>query len=140
MHRCVWLLIGCVQRDGLATLGARPARIGILDTGFAGSTAQPIDALIEGLRQLGHVEGDNLIIEYRFAEGREDRLPELAAQLASVPVDVIVATTTQGARAAAETAATVPFVFTRFLQDPVAAGLVDSLARPCRRRDRDDAR
>jgi putative ABC transport system substrate-binding protein len=129
---CLVLLLGaCVQPDGRVGLTPHRARIGILDTGFAGSAAQPIDALIDGLRKLGHVEGENLVIEYRFAEGREDRLPELAAQLAGVPVDVIVATTTQGTRAAAEAASNVPVVFTG-LQDPVAAGLVDSLARPGR--------
>jgi putative ABC transport system substrate-binding protein len=126
---CLVLLAGCDQRGQPAP--ARPARIGVLDNGFANSTAQPIGALLDGLREHGHTEGDNLIVEYRFAEGREDRLPELAAQLASVPVDVIVTTTTQATRAASEIGTRIPVVFTG-LQDPVAAGLVESLARPGR--------
>jgi putative ABC transport system substrate-binding protein len=133
----VWLVVcgllaaACAPPAAVQTQTPRVARIGILDTGFAGSTAQPIGALLEGLRERGRVEGDNLKVEYRFAEGHEDRLGPLAAELAAIPVEVIVATTTQGTRAALEAASRVPIVFTG-LQDPVAAGLVESLARPGR--------
>jgi putative tryptophan/tyrosine transport system substrate-binding protein len=125
------LLSGCGPVAALPAQAPRQARVGVLDTGFAGSNAQPIGALVEGLRKRGLAEGDNLVIEYRFAEGHEDRLTPLAAELASIPVDVIVATTTQGTRAALDSTGRVPVVFTG-LQDPVAAGLVDSLAHPAR--------
>jgi putative ABC transport system substrate-binding protein len=125
------LLLGCVQPAPRASPTPHQARIGLLDTGFAGSTAQPIGALLEGLRARGYIEGENLTIEYRFAEGHEERLPALAAELAAASVEVIVATTTQGSRAAAENGNRIPVVFTG-LQDPVAAGLVANLAHPGR--------
>jgi len=107
------------------------ARIGFLDTDVGGATAQPLGAFRDGLKELGLVEGRNLTIEYRFAEGDESRLPTLAAELAALPLSVIVATTTQGTRAAEQTRTAIPIVFTG-LQDPVAANLVESLARPGR--------
>jgi putative ABC transport system substrate-binding protein len=132
---CAAGLSACEQRaPGAAAapkVAPRMARIGLLDTGAAGSAAQPISALIDGLRERGYVEGDNLIVEYRFAEGHEERLPELAAELVGIPVEVIVATTTQGTQAVTQVGTRVPVVFTG-LQDPVAARLVDSLARPGR--------
>ncbi len=125
------LLSGCGQPALVPTPTPKQARIGLIDTGFANSNAQPIDALVLGLREHGRVVGDNLIIDYRYAEGHEDRLAGLAGELASIPVDVIVATTTQGTRAAMEATSRTPVVFTG-LQDPVAAGLVESLAHPGR--------
>lgn len=87
------------------------------------------EAFAQGLRQLGYIEGRNIIIEYRFAAGREDRLPELAAELVRLNVDVIVAGSTPAARAAHDTTRTVPIVFVA-VTDPVVSGLVASLARP----------
>jgi putative tryptophan/tyrosine transport system substrate-binding protein len=87
------------------------------------------EAFQQGLRQLGYIEGRNIVIEYRFAAGREDRLPELAAELVRLNVDVIVAGSTPAARAAQDATRTVPIVFVA-VTDPVVSGLVASLARP----------
>jgi putative tryptophan/tyrosine transport system substrate-binding protein len=87
------------------------------------------EAFQQGLRQLGYIEGRNIVIEYRFAAGREDRLPELAAELVRLNVDVIVASSTPATRAAQDATRTVPIVFVA-VSDPVVSGLVASLARP----------
>ncbi len=87
------------------------------------------EAFIQGLRDLGYVEGQNLVVEYRYAEGRPERLPELAADLPRLKVDVIVAPNPAGAQAAKRTTKTVPIVML-YAADPVGSGLVASLARP----------
>ncbi len=86
-------------------------------------------AFRQGLRDLGYIEGRNLMIEYRNAEGKLDRLPALAAELVALKVDVIVAGNTRAALAAKQSTRTLPIVFTN-AADPVASGLVTSLARP----------
>ena len=100
--------------------------IGVLGSPSPGAVAADIAAFHEGLSEAGYVEGQNVAIEYRWAEGRYDRLPELAADLAARKVDVIV---TQGgippARAAKDATSTIPIVFVG--GDPIAAGLVASL-------------
>lgn len=83
----------------------------------------------KGLADLGYVEGKNLVIDWRFADGNYDRLAELAAELVRVPVDVIVTDGTPGAQAAMKVTKTVPIVFAA-AGDPVASGLVRSLAHP----------
>src|SRR6185436_17657763 len=82
-----------------------------------------------GLRDLGWVEGTNISIEYRYAEGRGDRLPDLAADLVRLKVDVIVASVTPTALAAQNATRAIPIVMAAG-GDPVASGLVESLARP----------
>ena len=101
--------------------------------GFLGGTSYAeyvrlVDALRMGLRQLGYEEGKNIIIEYRWAEGRYDRLTELAAELVNLNVNVIVAPGTPSAQAAKQATSTIPIV--AISGDPVAFGLVASLARP----------
>lgn len=86
-------------------------------------------AFRQGLRELGWVEGQNIVIDHRRAEGKFERLPGLAADLARLEVDVIVATTTQAALAAKNATRTIPII-TVAIGDPVATGLVTSLARP----------
>jgi putative ABC transport system substrate-binding protein len=86
-------------------------------------------AFRQALRELGWVEGQNLVIEYRFAEGRLDRLPDLAAELARLKVDVIVAHSTPGATAVKRATETIPIVMIS-VGDPVGLGLVANLARP----------
>ena len=86
-------------------------------------------AFLQGLRDLGYVEGRNVVIEVRDAEGRNERLPALAAELVALKVDVIVAVATPAALAAKQATKTIPVVFTA-LADPVTSGLVTSLARP----------
>jgi putative tryptophan/tyrosine transport system substrate-binding protein len=89
-----------------------------------------LDAILQRLRELGYVEGQNLAIEYRWAEGKVERLPELAAELVRLKVDVFVASGgLPVAQAAQKATKTIPIVFTG-PADPVAAGLVASLARP----------
>src|SRR5262245_15563969 len=88
-----------------------------------------LNAFREGLRALGWVEGQNLAIEFRQAEGRLDRLPALAAELVQLPVDVIFATGSEAFYAAKDATTTIPIVF-QGLGDLVAGGLVASLARP----------
>jgi putative tryptophan/tyrosine transport system substrate-binding protein len=89
-----------------------------------------LNAFRQGLRELGYVEGKTIAIAYRFAEDTLERLPELAAELVSLQVDVIVAYAFQAARAAQQATRTLPIVMVRVGRDPVEAGLVASLARP----------
>jgi len=103
-------------------------RIGFLGLASASGSARRVDALRAGLRDLGYVEGKNLVIEYRWAEGNYERLPELAAELVRLEVDVIV-TYGPGNRAAKSATSTIPIVMAQSA-DPVALGLVASLARP----------
>ena len=77
-----------------------------------------VDALRTGLRQLGYEEGNNIVFEYRWAEGRYDRLPELAAELVNLNIDVLVAHSTPGARAAKQATSTIPIVVAA-VADPV---------------------
>jgi putative ABC transport system substrate-binding protein len=101
-------------------------RIGVL---FIGGRNQPhLEAFKQGLRERGYTEGKNIVLEYRYAEGKEDHLPELAAELVYLKVDVIVATADSSARAAQQITKTIPIVLTT--GDPVASGLADSLAKP----------
>jgi putative tryptophan/tyrosine transport system substrate-binding protein len=101
-------------------------RIGVL---FFGSRNQPhLESFLRGLRGLGYVEGKNILIEYRYAEGKFDRLRELAAELVSLKVDVIVTTTSGSAHAARQITKAIPIVLTT--GDPVSTGLAASLARP----------
>jgi putative ABC transport system substrate-binding protein len=107
---------------------AATQRLGLLSLEAPGPSAER-DALMESLRQLGFVAGRNLIVESRFAEGRRERLPELAAELVRLNVDVIVAERGQATRAAQAASATVPVVMVAS-SDPVGTGIVTELARP----------
>jgi putative ABC transport system substrate-binding protein len=103
----------------------RPYRVGLLAGGLPPSHRAP---LTEALRELGYVEGQNLLIESRYAEGRPERLPNLAAELVLLKVDVIVTVTTPATAAAKGATATIPIVMTD-VGDPLATGLVASLPR-----------
>jgi putative ABC transport system substrate-binding protein len=104
-------------------------QIGYLGVTSHAEHRRRVDALRTGLKRLGYEEAKNIVIHYRWAEGRYDRLPQLAAELVTLNVDVIVTHTTPGARAAKHATATVPIVVTA-VADPVDAGLVSSLHRP----------
>ncbi len=108
---------------------ARMHRIGFLGPTSAAGIASRLKAFRVGLRELGYVEGKNLVIEFRWAEGKYDRLPELAAELVRLNVDLIVTAGTPGVRAAKQATTTIPIVMASS-GDPVASGLVTSLARP----------
>ncbi len=88
-----------------------------------------IEAFLQALRELGYVEGQNIAVEYRFAEGSPERLPEFAAKLVALKADIIVTPNPAGTQAAKEATATIPIVFMG-IADPVGSGLVASLARP----------
>ena len=101
------------------------------DLGISSPSLEPhyVDAFRQKLRELGHVDGESIVIEYRWAEGQDSRLPKLAAELVRLKPDVIVTTGTPGTLAAIQATKTIPIVMASSA-DPVASGLVSSLARP----------
>ena len=119
-----------LSRDSDAQTPARVYRIGYLETGVRPSNpARYAERFREALGALGYVEGRHYVMEYRFAEGQRDRLPDLAAELVQMPVDLVLAASTPAALAAKQATTTIPVVFT-VSADPVERGLVQSLGRP----------
>src|SRR5215471_1732397 len=119
-----WPLAARAQQAG------KIPRIGYLSPGSA--SPGPLayhDEFQRGLRELGYVEGRNIVIEYRFADGKFDRLGALAAELVQLNVDVIVSVVTQASLAAKHATGTIPIIIVS-VGDPVGAGLVANLARP----------
>jgi putative ABC transport system substrate-binding protein len=112
-----------------AQQAARIPRIGILLPPSASVISARVEAFRQRLRELGYVEGKNILIEYRSAEGKLERLPDLAAELVQLKVDVIVTQSTAGVLAAKKASATIPIVFAA-AADPLGSGYVSSLARP----------
>jgi len=111
--------------------GARTARVGVLLANAPPKGPAPgvLEAFEQGLRELGHIEGSNLVLERRWGDNRYDRLDALAGELVRARVDVIFASTSQSAHAAKRATHTIPIVF-ETLGDPATIGLVTSLARP----------
>ena len=108
---------------------AKIPRIGFLGATTLPATSARIEAFRHGLRELGYTEGKNIVIEYRWAEGKIERLPDLAAELVRLKVDVIVTSSAAPTRAAKESTTTIPVVMAND-NDPVGIGHVASLARP----------
>ncbi len=104
-------------------------RIGYLDQGSVAGNRPYLEALRQGLRDLGWLEGQNIVVEARFAEGKTDQLPALAADLVRSKMDVIVTWSTPAALAAKRATTTIPIVI-GFAADPVGSGIISSLARP----------
>jgi len=104
-------------------------RIGFLSAASSSAISARVEAFRQGLRELGYVEGKNIFIEWRFAEGKSDRLASLAAELVRLKVDVIVAEAPTSTRSAKQATVTIPIVM-MFDDDPVGSGFVASLARP----------
>ena len=120
------LLAGPIAAEAQAP--AKVPRIGYLTT-LSRTDDWRLQSFRQGLRELGYVEGQTIVIEYRFAEGRPERLPALAADLARLKVDVIVTAGPPAPQAAQQATSTIPIVFT-VVGDPVGEGLVASVARP----------
>jgi putative ABC transport system substrate-binding protein len=126
------LLGGAMVAWPLGARAQQPAkipRIGLLSPFSPSATALWHQAFRQGLRDLGWVEGKNISIEYRYADGRHDRLPDLAAELVRLKVDIIVASISTDGLAAKDATRDIPIVIAS-PGDPVASGLVESLARP----------
>src|SRR5215475_9609391 len=104
-------------------------RIGFFSSTSLSTISARVEAFRQGLRELGYVEGKNIVIEYRYAEGKLDRLSGLAAELVRLKVDVIVSAGPPPTRSAKQATATIPIVM-GFDNDPVGNGFVESLARP----------
>jgi len=127
----VALAISCLAPVYLARAQqpTKISRIGYLVGAFPSTVSARTAAFRQGMRELGYVEGKNIVVEYRYAEGNADREREFAAELARLKVDVIVTTGPTVTRAAKEATVTIPIVFAQD-GDPVASGFVASLARP----------
>jgi len=132
-HALVFICLATVLLLTISIIGAQQVakvyRTGVLISASPSIASRRIQAFQQGLRELGYVEGTNIIIEYRYAEGTPDRYPELAAELVSLKLDVIVTDTSLATEAAKNATKTIPVVFTS-TNDPVGDGQVASLARP----------
>jgi len=134
MKKKISVLILCAMLFALCSLAeaqqtGKIFRIGFLDGSTASGMARPLDAFRQELNKLGWKDGQNITIEYRFGEQNNERLPELAAELVRLKVDLIVVTGGPPAVAAKKATTTVPIVIAS-TNDPVGTGLVASLARP----------
>lgn len=131
------IVFGCLLLTALlltpVPLEAQPSnkigRVGFLGFNDPVAAKDFIEAFREGLRDLGYTEGKNIIVEYRWAEGKPERLAKLAAELVALKVDVIFAAAAPSIRAAKNATQSIPIVF-EMLADPVSAGFVNSLAHP----------
>ena len=128
------VLVSLLAHTAEAQQSKKVPRVGYLLSGYAPSLAparpnSTVESFRQGLRELGYVEGKNIIVEYRYAEGKFERLPDLAAELVRLKVDVIVTGGTPAIRAVQHATKIIPIVMA-IVGDPVAQGFVASLARP----------
>ena len=127
---CVMLFALCFPAEAQqARQPTQVPRIGYLEAVSRSTSAVRTEAFRQGLRELGYVEGENIVTEYRYAAGKRDRLPALAAELVRLKVEVIVTAGASATRAAKKATLTIPIVMAQD-SDPVGKGLVASLARP----------
>lgn len=122
------LLAGCGMPPGQQT--AKIPRIGFLAVGSRQGRGFLVEGFLDGLRDHGYEDGRNIHIEYRFSDDRDDRLPELAAELVTLRVDLILASGTPASFAARDATTTIPIVMGSVAADPVETGLIANLARP----------
>src|SRR5262245_30239688 len=130
--KVAWLLALLFLAAGTFAQGQQATkvpRIGFLSASSLSVISARVEAFRQGLRELGYVEGKNIVIEWRWAEGKFDRLPDLAAELVRFKVEVIVTGGSTSTRAAKEVTTTIPIVMAQ-VNDPVDNGFVASLARP----------
>src|SRR5450631_1657483 len=123
------LASAAASRPSWAQQQGRVWRVGFLSPTSASVNPQYTGAFLQGMRELGYVEGKNLVIQWRFADGKLERLPGLAADLVQLKMDVIVAAASPSIGAAQQATTTIPFVMAA-PGDPVGSGFVKSLARP----------
>jgi putative tryptophan/tyrosine transport system substrate-binding protein len=129
---CLFLIIACldVGTIGEAQQAKKVPRIGFLSgSGDVNTPGLQVEAFRRGLRDLGYIEGKNILVEYRYIEGTADRIPSLVAELVQLKVDVIIVTNPTAIRAAKEATRTIPIIMVTS-EDPVTTGIVDSLAHP----------
>jgi putative ABC transport system substrate-binding protein len=130
MRRTIGLLVTLALSLLAAPLAAAPPQAALPRIGYLGDMPELFtDAFRQGLRELGYIEGQNLVVEYRWAGGQADRLRDLAADLAQLKMDVLVTAGTPASRAAQHATRTISIVMAH-VGDPVGMGLVTSLARP----------
>ena len=125
----ILVALGVAAATAEAQQPTKVPRIGFLSATSPSAIAARVEAFRRGLRELGYVEGKNIIIEWRYAEGKRDRLPEIAAELVRLKLDVIVSAGPPPTCSAKEATSTIPIVMA-FDSDPVGNGFVASLARP----------
>lgn len=123
---CTLLVLFCSSAQGQQQ---RIPRIGYVDAGSRATTGHRADAFARGLRELGYVDGQNFLIDYRWAEGKLERLPVFVKELVQPRVNVIVSSATPAIRMAKEQTSTIPIVMAG-VTDPVGNGFVVSLAHP----------
>ena len=132
--KTVLLLIGFIVANIYFAEAQQPnkaARIGLLAAPSPSTRSVRTDAFLQGLRELGYVEGKNIVIERRYTEGKPDRVTKLAAELVGLKVDVIVVPSgITNIQAAMNATKTIPIIMAGLSADPVEAGLIESLARP----------
>jgi len=124
------LLSGCGMPPLPGEQAPKVPRIGFLAVGSRQSRAFMIDGLLQVLGEHGYVVGQNILIEYRFSEDRDDRLPQLAAELVDLKVDLIVASGTPASAAAKQATSTIPIVSGYLAANPIDTGLIASLSHP----------
>jgi len=125
---CVMLL--ALSSPASAQQPQKIPKIGYVSgSGDANNPGASVEAFRRGLRDLGYTDGKNILVEYRYAEGKLDQLPSLLADLVSIKPDVLVVETLTGIQAAKQASKTIPIVMVT-TQDPVATKIIDSLARP----------
>jgi putative ABC transport system substrate-binding protein len=129
---CLIVLAGCGRLGFAAPTPAAARRIGFLSADARADTAASSDAFLDQLRQLGWTVGPDFAVEWRFAEGHVDLLPELASSLAQVPVELIFAVDGDASFAAQQQTRTIPIVANGVNTDPTSLGSIDTLARPGR--------
>jgi len=123
-------LLSALFASAQAQQAAKIPRIGYVEASGGPQAPGPwVEAFRQGLKDLGYLEGKNIVIDYRYAEGKQDRIPSLVAELVQLNVDILVAPLLPAVRAAKEATKTIPIVMVLAV-DPVATGIVGSLARP----------